>query len=397
MSDVSRQDTACLILARGGSKGVPGKNLRRLGGVSLVARAVRAARMAGQVGGVYVSTDDAAIAAEGRLFGARIIDRPAAIADDGASSESGWLHALPTLRRDMPDLSRLVFLQCTSPFTTGAEIDACLSLMQEMGADCGLSVIKDHGFLWSQDEGGWGRGVNHAHASPRQRRQDLPPAFRENGAIYCVKADSFEATGQRFCGKVALCPVDHPPVEIDSERDLQLCSVLVQQMGGVAVDPARLSAIRAVVMDFDGVHTDNHVQVDETGRETVRSSRADGLGLSMMRAAGRWRMLILSKERNPVVARRAEKLNIPALQGIDDKVGTLDAWLSVEGLARRQVLYVGNDVNDTAVMQAAGLSACPSDSHPDIMAIADWILPSPGGAGALRAMADVLLAEVGQR
>ena len=396
-SHVSRQDTACLILARGGSKGVPGKNLRRIGDMSLVARAVRAARMAGQVGGVYVSTDDAGIAAEGRLHGARIIDRPAAIAGDAASSESGWLHALPYLRRDMPDLSRLVFLQCTSPFTTGAEIDACLTLMRDKGADCALSVIADHSFLWSQDADGWGQGVNHDHASPRQRRQDLPPAFRESGAIYCVNADAFEAAGHRFCGTVALCPVDHPAIEIDSERDLQLCIHLALQMGGVGVDPARLRGIRAVVMDFDGVHSDNHVHVDDMGRETVRCSRGDGLGLSMMRAAGLWRMLILSKERNPVVARRAEKLAIPALQGVDDKVSTLDAWLGVEGLTRHEVLYVGNDVNDKPVMQVSGLSACPSDSHPDIVAIADWVLPCPGGAGALRVMADALLAEVGQR
>jgi len=358
---------------------------------------VRAARMAGQVGGVYVSTDDAGIAAEGRLHGARIIDRPAAIAGDAASSESGWLHALPYLRRDMPDLSRLVFLQCTSPFTTGAEIDACLTLMRDKGADCALSVIADHSFLWSQDADGWGQGVNHDHASPRQRRQDLPPAFRESGAIYCVNADAFEAAGHRFCGTVALCPVDHPAIEIDSERDLQLCIHLALQMGGVGVDPARLRGIRAVVMDFDGVHSDNHVHVDDMGRETVRCSRGDGLGLSMMRAAGLWRMLILSKERNPVVARRAEKLAIPALQGVDDKVSTLDAWLGVEGLTRHEVLYVGNDVNDKPVMQVSGLSACPSDSHPDIVAIADWVLPCPGGAGALRVMADALLAEVGQR
>ncbi|WP_223228295.1 acylneuraminate cytidylyltransferase [Roseovarius litoreus] len=397
MSHSECQTTACVILARGGSKGVPGKNLRHVGGVSLVARAVRAARMARQVGCVYVSTDDAAIATEARLYGARIIDRPAALASDTASSESGWLHALSHLRRDMPDLSRLVFLQCTSPFTTGADIDHCLKSMQDKGADCALSVIADHSFLWSQDADGWGQGVNHTPAHPRRRRQDLPPAFRESGAIYCVKADAFEAAGQRFCGTVALCPVDHPPIEIDSERDLQICALLLQQMGRVGVDPARLRGLRAVVMDFDGVHTDNRVQVDETGQETVRSSRYDGLGLSMMRDAGHWRMLILSKERNPVVARRAEKLTIPALHGIDDKLTALDAWLSVEGLTRQEVLYVGNDVNDKAVMQAVGLSACPSDSHPEIMAIADWILPFPGGAGALRAMADALLAHMGRQ
>ena len=136
--------TACIVLARGGSKGVVGKNLRRIDGLSLVARAVRAAVDAPSVGSIHVSTDDSDIAAEARRHGAHVIERPAELAGDRASSESGWLHALPILRRDMPGLKRLVFLQCTSPFTTGADIEACLVAMQDQGAACALSVIEDH-------------------------------------------------------------------------------------------------------------------------------------------------------------------------------------------------------------------------------------------------------------
>lgn len=384
--------TACIVLARGGSKGVVGKNLRRIDGLSLVARSVRAAVDAPSVGSVHVSTDDSDIAAEARRHGAHVIDRPGELAGDRASSESGWLHALPILRRDMPGLKRLVFLQCTSPFTTGADIEACLVVMQDQGAACALSVIEDHSFLWQRDAQGFGIGTNHAHDAPRQRRQDLAPSFRESGAIYCVDAEAFAKTGHRFCGKVALCPLDHPPVEIDSEADLALCSAIARQRRGTGIEASRLRQVRAIVMDFDGVHTDNHASIDENGIESVRVSRGDGLGLSMLREAGSWRMMILSKERNPVVSRRADKLKLPVLQGVDDKPGALETWLADQGLERSALLYVGNDVNDKAAMMAAGLSACPSDSHPDILAIADWILPQPGGAGALRAMADALLA-----
>ena len=120
-----------ILLARGGSKGIPGKNLKQVGGLSLVARSVLAARAARSVEAVYVSTDDAAIAQEAARFGARIIHRPADLADDAATSESGWLHALRIIREQMPDVSRLVLLQCTSPFTTGADIDGCLRVMAE--------------------------------------------------------------------------------------------------------------------------------------------------------------------------------------------------------------------------------------------------------------------------
>ncbi|WP_306004870.1 acylneuraminate cytidylyltransferase [Aquicoccus porphyridii] len=386
--------THCVILARGGSKGVPGKNLRMVGGLSLVARSVRAARAAPSVAQVHVSTDDAAIAAEARRFGAEVIDRPAMLSGDTASSESGWLHALEMIEERGKTVERLVFLQCTSPFTTGADIEACLAAMEEKGAACALSVIEDHSFLWTLDEAGLGRGTNHDESQPRKRRQDLPPAFRESGAIYCVRAADFVRTGQRFCGPVALCPVDHPPIEIDTPDDLALCSQIAVSHGGGRDIGDRLDRIAAVVMDFDGVHTDNLVLTDDTGREAVMTSRGDGMGLELLRKAGHWRLMILSKERNPVVERRAAKLNIEVYQSIDDKVAALEGWLTGQGLDWAQTLYVGNDVNDAAVMARAGLSACPADAHPEILARADWVLPQPGGRGALRAMCDALLARV---
>ncbi|WP_456391328.1 cytidylyltransferase domain-containing protein [Profundibacter sp.] len=383
--------TACVILARGGSKGILGKNLQKLGGGSLIGRSVRAAVAAPSVAAVYVSTDDDAIAAEARLHGARIIVRPDDISGDGASSEAGWLHAIPEMRSDFPDLDRLVFLQCTSPFTTGQDIENCLAEMEKQGTDCALSVIEDHSFLWQNDASGRGRGVNHDETRQRQRRQDLAPSFRESGAIYCVNAAAFERVGRRFCGTVALCPVDHPAVEIDTPADLALCAQIATTSGFAGINTSSLLNIRAVVMDFDGVHTDNLVSTDQNGIEAVRTSRGDGMGLSMLRDAGRWQLMILSKERNPVVLKRAEKLKIEVHHSVDDKVAALEIWLSERGLDWDALLYIGNDVNDAAAMARAGVSACPSDAHPEILAIAGWILPYPGGKGALRAMCDTLL------
>ncbi|MDJ0825038.1 MAG: NTP transferase domain-containing protein [Rhodobacter sp.] len=393
---MTAQTTAAIILARGGSKGIPGKNLRPVGGVSLVGRSVRAARAAAGVdAGVWVSTDDAEIAAEARRHGAHVIDRPAEISGDGASSESGWLHALGVIRRTHPGLDRLVFLQCTSPFTTGADIDACLAAQTAQGADCALSAIPDHGFLWHRDADGFGRGANHDETAPRKRRQDLEPAYLESGAIYTVDAAAFERTGQRFCGRVALSEVDHPKIEIDSPDDLAVIAAIAAHRDRAPVDPARLAGLRALVMDFDGVHTDDLVDTAQDGTETVRTSRRDGLGLGRMRAETDIRLLILSKERNPVVQARAKKLGIEALNGIDDKPAALAEWLAAQGIAAADTAYVGNDVNDLAAMAMVGLSACPSDAHPRAIEAAQWILPAPGGRGALRAMADQILAARG--
>ena len=114
-----------VIPARGGSKGIPAKNLQQVGGVPLVCRSIRAAQASNGVGRVVVSTDDDAIAAAAAHEGAGVIRRPAPLAGDTASSESALLHALDVLEEQGPLETELVFLQCTSPFTSGDEIDAC--------------------------------------------------------------------------------------------------------------------------------------------------------------------------------------------------------------------------------------------------------------------------------
>ena len=132
-----------VIPARGGSKGVPRKNVRPLGGSPLVARTIAAARAARLVDAVYVSTDDAEVAAASRAAGAEVIDRPAEISGDDASSESALLHALEMIEAEGDPVGALVFLQCTSPFTTPEEIDACAAAIIRDGAACAFSAAPD--------------------------------------------------------------------------------------------------------------------------------------------------------------------------------------------------------------------------------------------------------------
>ena len=383
-----------IILARGGSKGVPRKNLRTVGGVSLVGRSVIAARGASCVEAVYVSTDDESIADEARRYGARVVKRPADLSGDAATSESGWMHALGEARGDFPLLDRLVLLQCTSPFTTPGDIEGCLAAMDEKGADCALSVIDAHAFLWTVGADGFGEGVNHDETRQRERRQDLPPSYQESGAIYCVRVDAFERIGRRFCGAVALYPVDHPPIDIDTPADLELCNLIARNREASEGDlTARLRAVKAIVTDFDGVMTDDAATVDQNGVESVRVSRRDGLGVEFLRRDGRARFLILSKEKNPVVSRRAEKLKVDCLQARDDKVGALSDWLREAGIDWTDIIFVGNDVNDLGALEKAGISACPSDAHPAVARICDWIIPVRGGDGVIRAVAERYLGD----
>jgi len=216
-----------LIPARGGSKGIPGKNLQTVGDVPLVCRSIRAAKASNGVGRVVVSTDDDAIAAAAVAEGAEVIRRPAAIAGDTASSESALLHALDVLEEQHPLEAELVFLQCTSPFTTGAQIDAVLAALQKEDCNSSFAVTPWHGFLWRAD----GRGINHDPESPRQRRQDLEPTFLETGAIYAMGITAFRRSGSRFCPPTTPVVLEEVGPEIDTPEDLALCRSIAAQKG----------------------------------------------------------------------------------------------------------------------------------------------------------------------
>ena len=216
-----------LIPARGGSKGIPGKNLQTVGDVPLVCRSIRAAKASNGVGRVVVSTDDDAIAAAAVAEGAEVIRRPAAIAGDTASSESALLHALDVLEEQHPLEAELVFLQCTSPFTTGAQIDAVLAALQKEDCNSSFAVTPWHGFLWRAD----GRGINHDPELPRQRRQDLEPAFLETGAIYAMGITAFRRSGSRFCPPTSPVVLEKVGPEIDTLEDLALCRSIAAQKG----------------------------------------------------------------------------------------------------------------------------------------------------------------------
>lgn len=357
-----------------------------------MARAIAAGRAASMVDAVYVSTDDPEIAEAARAAGAESIDRPPELSGDEASSESALLHALEMIEAESAPVDVLVLLQCTSPFTTPAEIDACVAAVKRDGAACAFTAVADHGFLWTLGPDGAAEGVNHDHLAPRRRRQDLPPQYRENGAVYAMEATAFRAAGRRFCGPAAIVPVDAPPIEIDSAADFALAEAALaarEAAGAVAAIPA---GVKALVMDFDGVFTDDRVLVDQDGREAVFASRSDGMGLERLRKLTAIRTLILSKEPNPVVAARGRKLKIEVRQGVDDKLPELDRWLVEHGITRAETIYIGNDVNDLDCMRAVGFPVAPGDARPEAKAVAKLVTKAPGGRGALRELCEALIA-----
>lgn len=155
--------------------------------------------------------------------------------------------------------------------------------------------------------------------------------------------------------------------------------------------PAALAPVRLLVLDFDGVLTDNRVLVSQDGIESVFCSRGDGLGLTTLRDTG-FPILVLSKEKNPVVAARCAKLKLECHQGIDAKLPYLQQLAAQRHLDRSQIAYVGNDTNDAGPLGWVGVPIVVADAHPAVLPLARLITTRPGGQGAVREVCDWLLA-----
>ena len=147
--------------------------------------------------------------------------------------------------------------------------------------------------------------------------------------------------------------------------------------------------IKLIVYDFDGVMTDNKVYVDQDGKETVQVNRGDGLGISEIKKLG-IEQIIISTEKNPVVVKRAEKLGIGCMQGIENKKAALIDYCENNNFDLQNVAYVGNDINDKEVMEIAGTTYCPLDAHESIQDISDNTLKAKGGDGVIRELLDLI-------
>ena len=151
-----------------------------------------------------------------------------------------------------------------------------------------------------------------------------------------------------------------------------------------------MSEINLLILDFDGVLTDNKVYVFEDGREAVVCHRGDGWGIRILQSAG-IEVIILSTEKNAVVSARAEKLNVTCIQGCEDKASAMQSIIDTKSISPDQVMYVGNDTNDIDAMQLVGHRVAPADAHANIRSIATIVTDSCGGQGVLRELADLLV------
>jgi YrbI family 3-deoxy-D-manno-octulosonate 8-phosphate phosphatase len=402
----SKIEVLAIIPARGGSKSIPHKNIRSFAGYPLISYSIAAGLQSRSVTRTVVSTDNEEIAQISREYGAEVpFLRPAKYSQDNSQDFPVFQHALNWFADEQnyhPDL--VIQLRPTSPVRPHQCVDDAVKiLLDHPHADSVRGVVmagQNPYKMWHiNPEGRLAplikvKGVEEAYNVPRQQ---LPDVYWQTGHIDVIRPKVI-LEKKSMSGKNIWPLVIDPlyTVDIDTLLDWENGERLVKYGNLDMVFPGKMKRnlpkkVEMLVMDFDGVLTDDRVWVDENGRETIAALRSDALGLRILREKTGVKLLVLSREVNPVVAARCRKMDLPFLQGVMDKAAVLLETLNKEGIDPADVIYVGNDIIDLPCFPIVGCALAPANSYSSVLQQADIVLDKNGGQGAIRELCDLLI------
>jgi N-acylneuraminate cytidylyltransferase len=401
-----RPEILAIIPARGNSKSIPKKNIKEFAGFPMLAFSIAAAKQSKFVTRVIVSTDNLEIAQVAKEYGAEVpYMRPNELAQDNTLDYPVIEHALLWLAEQEgyhPDF--VIQLRPTSPIRPQNMVDDAVELMlSRPDADSVRGVVpsaQNPYKMWFVDEQGRMKailqveGIREPYNAPRQ---DLPDTFWQTGHIDVIRAEMI-LKKKSLSGDVILPLMVDPrySVDIDTLLDWERAEVNAMECMPDIVWPGQRKRafpqkVSLLVMDFDGVMTDDRVWVDAEGNEMVAANRGDGLGLERLRKLTDIQITVISKETNRVVAARCKKLDIPLFQGVDEKLEALEKLLKQSGMLAAEVIYIGNDLNDLPCFPLVGFSVVPANALPEMKRAADLVLQKNGGFGAVRELCDILV------
>jgi N-acylneuraminate cytidylyltransferase len=309
---------------------------------------------------------------------------------------------------DYPDI--LVWLRPTSPLRPRDCVDGAIRLlMDHPEADSVRGVVpagQNPFKMWTIDENTRQlnpllkvEGIQEPYNAPRQV---LPNVYWQTGHIDVLWTKTVleknSMTGE-FILPLMIDPRYTVDLDIPSDWQKAQRQLLEATPNLDIIDPAHQRRplpedIQLIVLDFDGILTDDRVWVDEEGHEMVVANRSDGLGLEVLRKMTRIEVMVLSRETNPVVAARCKKLKLPVLQAVSDKASAIHQVMAERSLNPSQVIFMGNDVNDLPVFSEVGFTAAPADAHPAVLRQADRVLTKSGGKGAVRELCELILSHL---
>jgi N-acylneuraminate cytidylyltransferase len=404
---VNKAEVLAIIPARGGSKGVPRKNIKFFAGAPLLAWSIQAAKDARTVTRLIVSTDDEEIAQIAREWGAEVpFLRPAELAEDSSPDLPLFLQALEWLKtHEGYEPEFLVQLRPTSPIRPIGLVDEAVAILQaHPEADCVRGIVpsgQNPYKMWRLDEfSGQMKALLHVPGISEPynaARQSLPKTYWQTGHIDVIRTSSL-LTKKSLTGDILL-PVMVDPrytVDIDQPSDWPKYEALVQEASLEIVDPLKgrrpfPEKVSTLIMDFDGVFTDDKVYLDDEGHEFVRCDRGDGMGISFLRQMTEITPMIMSRDISTISVARAKKLKIEAFSSVLEKGQAVKTLIAERRLKPEEIIFMGNDLPDLDTYPQVGFFVCPADARPEVLRRADLVLAHRGGKGAIREITELLI------
>lgn len=392
-----------VIPSRYGSSRFPGKPLALIAGVPMIVRVLRAAQSSAAVDRVLVATDDERIAAVVRAAGGEAVMTDPEI-------PSGTDRVCAAARGSDEEI--VINVQGDEPALNPAVLDALVAALDaDPAADLATPVVRQarafiqrtdqvtcvaaqdgHAIYFSRSVIPYGAETVLQHIGIYAYRRPAIERFVALPQPPLERSERLEQLRALDAGmRILAVEVDSPTTAVDRPEDVQRVEAV---LAGAAAPGGGLAAVRLLVLDVDGVLTDGRVTYVEGAEQALSFDIKDGFGLVALRRAG-VQVALLTGRGSAALDRRARELGIEhVLSGVEDKPTALRALAESLGCALEAVCYVGDDDPDLAAMAVAGISAAPADASVGVLEHATIRLSKDGGRGAVRELADRIIAAV---
>uniref|UniRef100_A0A3Q3LZH6 N-acylneuraminate cytidylyltransferase n=1 Tax=Mastacembelus armatus TaxID=205130 RepID=A0A3Q3LZH6_9TELE len=382
---------AALVLARGGSKGIPLKNIKMLAGVPLIGWVLRAAVDSNMFDSVWVSTDHDEIEKVAISWGAKVHRRSPEVSRDSSSS----LETITEFIRLNPEIDVICNIQATSPCLHPHHIKEALHMMTHEGFDSVFSVVRRHLFRWKEVKKAAGEITWPLNLEPakRPRRQDWDGELCENGSFYFSTKELIEKTGCLQGGKVAYYEMlPEYSVDIDVDIDWPVAEQRVLRYGYFGnVTP---EVVKLMFCNVSGCLTDGRISLSVSGEELVSINTRDTMGIRMLQREY-VEVILLTSVRDPLTKPLTDKLGQWTGCRVEvvgqEPLNDLKKIMDQKHIKWKDVAYMGNDEADVTCLNLAGLSAVPGDAPMIAIKAAKYTCHNAGGLGAVREFAEHIL------
>ncbi|XP_069084646.1 N-acylneuraminate cytidylyltransferase [Pleurodeles waltl] len=376
---VVKPHLTALVLARGGSKGIPGKNIKVLAGVPLIGWVLRAAIDSRLFDSVWVSTDDERIMKVAERFGARVHRRSPEVSKDTTSSFDTIVEFL----KYHPEIDIIGNIQGTSPCLHPKHLKDVIRMFLEEGYESVFSVVRRHQFRWEElsDKVTVTRPLNFNPAK-RPRRQDWPGELCENGSFYFATTDLIKK-GFIQDGKLSYYEMEPEySVDIDVDIDWPIAEQRVLKYGYLGEDAVQ--NVKLLVCNIDGCLTSSQVTPSANKNEnTTDDCEWDAAGISLLKEKG-IKVMFISGRSFSGEASSLTEFDCKMEVNVTDKQAAVEKEMKFLQASWNEVAYMGSEQSDEECLKKAAISGVPNDCSQEVQVASTFICKNNGGHGAFR-------------